>query len=241
MRESFDVTTLVLVGLAVFVLWKLWSVLGARTGNEKPPYDPFAKSIAKQEASGDPLPLPGNVVQLPGVGEETSLNQNDNNAERWKAFAEPGSRVWMGLDEIAKADPGFVASSFLSGAKKAYELIVTAFAAGDRKGLKNLLVKDVYDSFFSALAARESRGEKVEMTFVSLDDAKIEDAQFRIPMAQISVRFLAKLISATRSKDGTIIDGSADKIVDMVDIWTFARDIGSRDPNWKLIATETGH
>lgn len=240
MRDSFDVTTLALAGLAVIVLWRLWSVLGARTGQEKPPHDPLAKQAAKPDSAVDVAQVPGNVVQMPGTSAAIP-NQNDNSVERWKPFAEPGSPVWAGLDEIGRADNGFDALAFLSGARKAYEMIVTAFAFGDRKILKNLLAKDVFDSFLNAVAARETRGEKVEMTFVSLDNATMEDARCRAATAQISVRFLAKLISATRSNDGTLIEGSPDKIVEMIDIWTFARELGSRDPNWKLIATETGH
>ena len=237
MSDTFDMTTLVFAALAIFVLWKLWSVLGARTGSERPPHNPFAPP--KPKVDGENVSLASNVVRLPGTS--AIPVQNDNDIDRWKGLAEQGSAVWLGLDAIANADKSFAASAFMEGAKKAYEMIVAAFATGDRKMLQTLLSKEVFDSFSSAIADRESKGEKVETTFVSLDKTVIDEAHFKSPMAQVTVRFFSKLITVTRSREGEIIEGSSDKIVEMNDIWTFARDTASRDPNWKLIATETGH
>lgn len=240
MRDPFDMTTIILAALAIFVLWKLWSVLGSRSGTEKPPSNPFAKAVPKSDQGPDAPNAASNVIRLPGATLAAHPARNDNDEERWKGFCEPGSAVWAGLDSIAAADADFAVPLFLKGAKSAYEIIVAAFAAGDQKTLKNLLAKEVFDSFSAAIRAREQRGETVATTFVSLDKAILEHVQFKAPMAQISVRFQAKLISVTRASDGTIVDGNAESMVDMVDIWTFARDIGSRDPNWRLIATETG-
>ena len=237
MRDPFDVTTLLLAALAAFVLWKLWSVLGARGGRETPTRDSAAKSGPKLVVPAESEPAASNVVQLPGA----MVDQNVPNVDRWAGIAQPGSSLSKGLEAIAGSDAGFSPQAFLNGAGKAYEMIVTAFANGDRKMLKNLLAPDVYESFTGAIGSREARKESVETTFVSLDRSTMEDAQYKSPTAQITVRFLAKLISVTRGADNSIIDGSAEKIVDMVDIWTFARDSNSRDPNWKLIATETGH
>jgi predicted lipid-binding transport protein (Tim44 family) len=160
---------------------------------------------------------------------------------RWSTYAEPDSKIWDGLDAIAAAEPSFDPEHFLSGAKAAYEMIVVAFAAGDRQTLHSLLAKDVLDSFEGAISQREKRGEKIETTLVSIDKANIEDAQLRSNTAQISVRFSSKLITVTHDRNGKIIDGSPDTVVDMVDIWTFAHETGARDPNWKLVATGPGH
>ena len=227
-----DLTTLIFAALAIFVLWKLRSVLGTRTGAEKPPLDPAARR--------QPPPTPsdsGNVVRLPGAA-------NDRGAppvERWKGVAEAGSPLAARLDEIGAVDPSFTGQQFLSGAKAAYEMIVTAFAAGDRQTLRPLLAADVFDSFEGEMAAREKAGEKVETTFVSIDKATIEDAQMRAGAAQVTVRFQSKLITATRDRDGKVVDGDPEKVMDVVDLWTFARNPKTRDPNWKLVATETVH
>ena len=85
---------------------------------------------------------------------------------------------------------------------------------------------------------RESRGDTVESRFVSIDNAEIAAAELRGRTAQVTVRFQSKLVSVTRDKDGNVIDGNADKVTDVTDVWTFARDVSSRDPNWKLVATE---
>ena len=238
-----DPLTIVFAVVAIVVIWKLRSVLGERTGLEKPPRVPF---FGRENANG-PAPRPGNarngptqdnVVRLPGTAAPPTQPADPN---RWRGFAEPGSPVSNGLDAIATADPSFSAGPFLDGAKTAYEAISTAFAAGERKTLQNLLSREVYDGFNTALIDREKRKEKLTTTFVSMDEATFETAGIETRMARVSVRFLSKQISATHDTDGKLTEGSPDRIVDMNDIWTFARDVTSRDPNWKLVATESGH
>ena len=146
-----------------------------------------------------------------------------------------------GLDAIAAADSGFDAKHFVTGARAAYEMVVTAFAAGDRRQLRGLLSREVYDGFDGHIGERESRGETLETKFISIDSSAITAAEFRNRMAQITVRFVSKLVSVTRDRSGAVIDGNAEKVTDVTDIWTFARDVSSRDPNWKVIATESGH
>ena len=134
----------------------------------------------------------------------------------------------------------YCSKHFLTGARAAYEMIVTAYAEGDRRNLKNLLSRDVYDGFEAAITEREKRGETVESRFVSIDNAEITAAELRGRTAQLTVRFQSKLVTATRDKNGNVIDGNAEKVTDVTDVWTFARDLSSRDPNWKLVATEAG-
>ena len=114
-----------------------------------------------------------------------------------------------------------------------------AFAAGDRSVLQPLLAKDVFESFSAAIAAREQRGHKVETTFVALGKVLIADAQMRGRTAQVSTKFNSQMITVTRDREGAVVDGSTDQVADVSDLWTFARDTESRDPNWMLVATET--
>jgi len=137
-------------------------------------------------------------------------------------------------------DGSFDVKHFLAGARAAYEMIVTAFAAGDRRTLRGLLSREVYDGFEAAIRERESRGEIVETRFVSIDKADITGAELRGRAAQITVRFVSQLVSVTHHRSGAVIEGSPDKVTDVTDVWTFARDVVSRDPNWKLVATEAG-
>jgi predicted lipid-binding transport protein (Tim44 family) len=129
----------------------------------------------------------------------------------------------------------------VDGARAAYEMIVGAFARGDRESLRSLLAPDVFESFSAAIGAREAQGETVETTFVSIDKVTIAAAHLRDGAAQITVRFASRLITLTRDRSGAIVDGGVDRIVDVVDVWTFARQAGARDPNWKLVATEAAH
>jgi predicted lipid-binding transport protein (Tim44 family) len=119
-------------------------------------------------------------------------------------------------------------------------MIVTSFAQGDRKSLKNLLSREVYEGFERAIVDRERRGEKAETTFVSIDKAEIVAVEVRNRVAQITLRFLSKLITVTRDAQGNVVEGSPEAVVDVTDVWTFARTLGSRDPNWQLVATEAG-
>jgi predicted lipid-binding transport protein (Tim44 family) len=119
-------------------------------------------------------------------------------------------------------------------------MIVTAYAAGDRRSLKNLLAREVYDGFDSVIRERESRNESVETRFISIDSTEITNAELRGKVAQLTLRFVSQLVSVTRNRNGDVIDGSPDAVTNVTDVWTFAREVTSRDPNWNLIATEGG-
>ncbi|MGL4243388.1 MAG: Tim44/TimA family putative adaptor protein [Beijerinckiaceae bacterium] len=230
------ILTLIFLGLAVFVIVKLRSVLGTRTGFERPP-----EAIRREMEERQRPPQGDNVVPLPTAqrppqpAEQPEMSQ----AERWKGLAEAGTPVANGLDAIVASDPSFDARGFVGGARAAYEMIVQAYAKGDRKMLKDLLAKEVYDGFAQAITDRESRGETSETTFVSIDKADLIGAEMRGKQAHVTVSFASKLITATRDKNGVVVDGSAEKIIDVNDIWTFARDVSTRDPNWRLVATES--
>jgi predicted lipid-binding transport protein (Tim44 family) len=235
----FDIYTIIFLALAVFIFLRLRSVLGQRTGRERPPYDPYsARDAVRSPANND------KVVTLPPRPAEPvaprPAEMEPPSADRWTGIAEPGSAVASGLDAIAAADSDFDAKHFIAGARTAYEMIVTAFAAGDRRQLRGLLSKDVFDGFDAAISERESRGETAESRFVSIDASTITAAEMRGRTAQLTVRFVSKLISATRNRAGDVIDGNAERVTDVTDVWTFAREISSRDPNWKVVATETG-
>ena len=106
--------------------------------------------------------------------------------------------------------------------------------------MRSLLSREVFDGFDTAITERESRGETAETRFVSIDGSTITAAELRARNAQITIRFVSKLVSATRDRSGNVIDGNAEKVTDVTDVWTFARDVSSRDPNWKVVATEAG-
>ena len=228
--DSSNLVTLIFVVAAVFVFLQLRNVLGRRTGHERPPLDSYARR--GEEAVRDDAGETDNVITLPGRGD---------NAEPYAdidKIAGPGTETNKGLRAIRDAAPHFRPDEFLAGAKMAYEMTVMAFADGDRKTLRNLLSREVYEGFESALDAREARGETVQTNFVGIDTIDIVGAQLRGQDAHVTVSVVSQLVSATKDRDGAIIEGDPDAVAEVQDVWTFKRDVHSDSPDWKLEATE---
>lgn len=224
--DPFDPSLIVFAALAVFVIWKLRSVLGIRIDRNAPParYQP-------------PRPSPAGPAPLPGAAPLTEASTAANMANRWEGIAEKGvAAAWAGLDAIAAVDPGFDGKAFLDGARRAYEMIVSAFAKGDRDTLRALLSKDVFDGFASEIARREEQGETMETAVVAIDSATVDAARAAAGRNEITVRFATRLMSVRRDREGETIDGGQTRKI--VEHWTFARDQKASDPNWKLVATQ---
>ncbi len=240
MSDFLDVYNIFFLILAVAIFLRLRSVLGRRTGNERPPIDPYS-SRGEQDAPAART-ASDNVVTLPrqNNGQGTAGAETDEQIEHIDKIAPEGSALNDALRTILSADRAFDPQHFIAGARSAYEMIVTAFAQGDRQALKQLLAHDVYDGFVGAIADRESRGESIESTFIGIDKSDIVEANLNNSTTQITLRFKSQLISVTRDSEGRIIEGDPNAIVEVTDIWTFARDVSSQDPNWKLVATESG-
>jgi predicted lipid-binding transport protein (Tim44 family) len=237
-----DIYTIIFLALAVFIFLRLRSVLGQRTGSERPPYDRPARNVMQgaqdNSANHNVVPIPGAVIdQAPLAPTGDVVPPTD----RWKGIAEAGTPLAQGLDAVATLDSSFDPRHFISGARSAYEMIVLAFANGDRRSLKDLLSSEVYESFEAAIKDREKHEQKTETRFVSIEKAELVNAEARDRSAQLTIRFVSQMISVTRDKAGTIVDGNPDKVADITDVWTFARDVTSRDPNWKLVGTGSVH
>lgn len=229
-----DITTVVFALVAIFVAWKLRSVLGTR-GPERPPLD-------RRLGGGFTPPQRGEVIDLkPAPASPRAETPPPPPADRWKGFAASGSPIAAGFDAVAAADSSFAPDSFLSGARTAYEMIVGAFAAGDLSTLRRLLAPDVLANFDKAIRARLAAEQTMTTTLVSIDAADVVEARLAGSIASIAVRFAAKLASVTRDKAGAVVEGAPNDVVDHLDVWTFTRDIASRDPNWLLAATQTVH
>lgn len=212
---QIDPITIIFALLALFVVWKLRSVLGERTGLEQRRED----GVASFPTQAPPQPPSGNLDS------------------RWADFAEKGTSVWSGMDAIAGAQSGFSPRAFLDGASGAYEMVVQAFSRGDEATLRSLTADDVFASFKKALADRNQRGEKLDTTFVGFNSVKIVEARVEGSKALIAVRFDAQFITATHDKDGALIEGDPNRPSNIVDIWTFGRRNDSDGPNWTLEAT----
>jgi predicted lipid-binding transport protein (Tim44 family) len=231
MSGFFDVYSIIFLVIAVVIFMRLGSVLGRRTGNEPTPFDPRGKT-PPSAARND------NVVALPPRERGSAASAAAPDFEPIARHSTPGTPLHDSLVAIAKASPGFDVEHFVAGARAAYEMIVTAFADGDRAMLKNLLAPEVFEGFVAAISEREGRGQRTELTFVGIEEAKITGAELDGRAARITLRFVSELISVTRDKDGAVVEGDPTDVQTIRDVWTFAREVNSRDPNWKLVSTE---
>lgn len=236
--QSFDPFTVAILVAAVVILLKLRSVLGQKTGHQEDLSDLFERRKQNEKKE---QPSTDNVVKLPTRNsDKTGNNDKDPRLAQIDKIAKPRTKVNKGLKDILAADQGFNPKEFLAGADMAYEMIVEAFANGDTKSLKNLLSPEVYEGFKAAIDDRASRGETVKSTFIGIDESTIQDAAVKDHEAHVTIKFVSQIVSATYDKEGVLIEGDEKDIARVKDVWTFARDTRSNDPNWNLVATEAG-
>jgi predicted lipid-binding transport protein (Tim44 family) len=219
MQDS-QLLDIVMVAVTAVLLFRLYTVLGRRTGNERSRED-FRLSSPPAPQSKD------NVAALADRGSVKTEPAREN-------VSEP---VAQGLMDIKLADRSFETEKFVAGARSAYEMILNAFANHDRATLKPLLNEEVFAAFDREMRAREQRQEKVAFTFVGFKDTKVVHAAVKSRTGEITVAFTTQFISATTDASGKVIDGDIKTVRDVSDVWTFARDLRARDPNWTLIAT----
>lgn len=216
MNNNELIITLIFAAIAAFVLFKLRSVLGRRTGHEQ-----------QRDMFGGTESTSDNVVQMPDRGPRETVD------------IEPNSPIAVGVSDIQAADPSFDPGNFMIGAKAAFEMIINAFAAGDRDALKPLLGPDVYQSFDAAIADRERDDQRMELKFAGFKSAEITRAFMNGSEARVTVEFVSEQSSAITNAAGAVVDGDLDASETVTDLWTFARDTQSRDPNWQLVETDT--
>jgi predicted lipid-binding transport protein (Tim44 family) len=205
--------------VALFIAFRLRNVLGRRTGHERRP-----------EASTVTPGSRDNVVSLPGREEQAEA-----------AFSHiDDAELREGLTAIRRADPDFDLEGFLMGARQAFEMIVDAFARGDAEALRPLLADEVYNGFKDAIDQRREAGETLESEVVAIKQADAVEARMDGSWACVTVRFVSDQVNVTRDAEGNILDGDPEQLSEIVDLWTFARDTSTRDPNWELVSTGVG-
>lgn len=212
---------IILALLAGFLGLRLYSVLGKRTGHEQEP-------LPRQVEESPRAPV---AQQQPNEDKRTDVAQIGD-----VPAAASASRD---LAAIAAADREFDPARFVEGAKSAYKMVLDAFWSGDRETLQYLTDDDVGKSFIDAIDAREERGETLEHRLVRIEEAKITEADYRRPIARVTLQFDADIAALVRDKDGNVIGGSMTDAVEAHDVWTFQRDLTSNDPNWTLVETAT--
>ncbi len=223
--EGFQFIDIILLAMvAGFIVLRLRNVLGRRTGHEP-----------GRDGPAPVRPAADNVVNLPpGLSRK---NTSPQNLDIEPAYL--GTPLEAGMVQVKMADPSFSADAFLKGASKAFEMIVSAYAKNDLDSLRPLLSPEVYGQFANAVQEREQRGETLISELVVLKPAKFESVEMRGSAAHIAVIFQSEQSNVVKSKSGEVIEGSADHVESVTDVWTFSRDTQSRDPNWMLVATRS--
>jgi predicted lipid-binding transport protein (Tim44 family) len=241
MNGKMDLITLVSIIVFIVVLFKLRNVLGRRTGDEDGRVERWRKDQPTPAASEKVITLPRRDREQAPTAPAATVSTVEAES-RIKALPGIDDAVMNGLLDIIKLDNAFDPEPFLKGARQAYELIVTAFAEGNRKTLKDLLSREVYEGFVAAIAERERNGHQIDQSFVGINKAEIVEAAVKGGFAVVTVRFVSQLISATRDRAGAVISGDPQRVSDVTDVWTFNRDISTararQFPNWRLIATQ---
>jgi predicted lipid-binding transport protein (Tim44 family) len=224
--SGFGIGLILFGAIAVFLVLRLRSVLGKRVGFEKPPAPPGQMSGFAGAAAGGPAAGP--IIDGQALP-----------AASGRPVPDPHSALGERLMRIVNADPHFDPPKFLEGAETAFRTIVTAFAAGDRATLKNLLNDNVYQTFDAAIAAREAAGERHRTEIKSILSAVIEDAELLGTQAAVIVRFTSDQVNLTLDSTGKPVTGT-EAVTELVDLWTFEHVLGSNDPTWRLAAARSG-
>ena len=209
---------LVLAGIAVFLILRLKSVLGTREGFEKPPL--------QQQSDAKNVRRDFEVID---GGPDRDITDH---------VAEDSDQAQT-LSAMKRVEPSFSVSEFVHGARGAYEMIVMGFEKGNLDEIQPFLSEEVFESFVSVVADREDKGLTIEAEFVGVRETTLSDAHFDkdTNQAEITVRFVGELTSVVRDRGGDVIEGSPNTVKRQKDSWSFARVMGSGDPNWLLVAT----
>lgn len=225
----FDI--LILAVIAGFLIFRLRSVLGKRHGEERQRGNPLDYQ-KRQEGAGtdEPAARDDNVVAMPNRRPPQVPPENT---------APPGS-LEHGLTQIRIADGSFNDRDFLNGARTAFSMIVDAYAKGDLDTLNSLLGREMYSAFAAAIEDRADQGHTLEKRVEAIDSADILAARMENTTAIVTVQFVSHQVDVTRDADGAVVEGNPDTSEEVVDLWTFMRDLSSNDPTWFLIEAESG-
>ncbi len=209
---------LVLAGIAVFLILRLRSVLGTREGFEKPTVTDAIPTQNRRD-----------TFEVIDGGPDPDIADH----------VDADSAAAAALIRMKEIEPSFSVSDWLGGARGAYEMILMGFERGELAEIKPFLGEEVYESFAFVVNDRETKGLTVEAEFIGLKEMSLADADFdeATQEAELTVRFVGQLTNAVHDRAGELIEGDPKAIKTQRDVWTFARVMGSQDPNWQLVAT----
>ena len=230
MGDGFQFLDIVLFAMvAAFLVLRLRSVLGKKTGHQEPRQDPISQRQQDTEQDGNVVELPtnrsGGAADVSEASPATGLDRNDP--------------LSAGITRIRIADNSFHPEEFADGARGAFEMVVQAFAEGDTATLGNLLAEDVFENFNDAIATRKEADERLETTIIGIKSADVIEAEMDGLNAIVTVKFVSEQVNVTHDAESRVVDGDPNEVVEITDIWTFSRNTKTSDPNWKLVETRS--
>lgn len=227
MSDNNVIILIILAAAAGFLLLRLRSILGTRSGFEEP-----EKFVRPKTAAPAPGEEGDNVVTLPQRRDE------DDDGDIF-AVTEPDSELGKTLKAMKSTDPTFNVREFIEGSKAAYEMLLTAFESGDKATLEPYLSNEVFTAFSEAIDGRDGRGLSVDMRFIGFRTTELIEAAFdeTDSKGEITMRYVSEVVTATRNAQGDVVEGDPHAVQKVTDVWTFVRIMGSDDPNWTVVAT----
>ncbi|MEE8189801.1 MAG: Tim44/TimA family putative adaptor protein [Kiloniellales bacterium] len=243
MGNGFQFLDIILfAAVAAFFVLRLRGVLGKRSGHQKPPrgHDRLGRRRSGEEDEDKVIPLPGRTQERSAdEAEESAEESAEAAAEAAAAEERAETPLALALLKIKRADKSFDETTFEEGARACFEMVIDAFAAGDTKTLRPLLSNDVYGDFAGAIEERQENGEVLETSLVGISPPEIVEAELQGRTAFVTVKFVSEQVNVVRDKQGEVVDGDPNHVAKITDLWTFARNTRSRDPNWTLVATQS--
>ncbi len=237
MGDGFQFLDIILfAAIAAFFVLRLRGVLGKRTGHDKRNADSSGARERAEDEDDKVIPLPDRSKSK--RAEETAEEDAEDAGEAAEAEAD-ATPLAAGLHQVKRADKSFDADGFIDGARTAFEWVIDAFAQGDAKTLRPLLSNDVYGDFAGAIEERENAGQVLETTLVGITEAQIIEAELQGRTAFVTIKFVSEQVNVVRDSDGEVVEGDPNHATKVTDIWTFARNTRSRDPDWTLVATRS--
>ncbi|MBI78429.1 MAG: translocase [Rhodospirillaceae bacterium] len=225
MGDGFQALDIILFAMiAAFLVLRLRSVLGKRTGHERR-RPSFSSDNMKSTSKDD------KAVEIAPAIEMDSENTEDT--------TDSSDPIATGLSAVREVDPTFDTENFISGAKAAFEIVVNGFASGDKGALRGLLNNEVFENFCEAIDEREAAGNSLETVIVGIKEINVLEARVDRSTAFVTVKVLSEQVNVTRENSGTVVDGDENRVAPVIDIWTFARNTRAHDPNWTLVETRS--
>lgn len=234
MSDGFQFFDIIFIAmLAGFIILRLRSVLGRRTGNERPP----SEEVQRRYEAPAEKPVAATVGGQNGRGDAPAIGGAGVEAPEYRLGLDENSPAFDGIEAIRRRDRSFDLDSFVAGARGAYDLILTGFWSGDREAFRPFVSNEVFEQFDAVIRERESAGLTLDNKLERVRRIDVVGARLNGTVAEITLRFTVDAVFVTLDSEGRVVEGTPVDEVEVQDVWTFERDLNSRDPNWTLIST----